>query len=400
MRSLFRLSMTLLTSYLGRILIIVGLLFFAGCATERERPVSIDSRYSVAVLPLENLSGRYAPLKEIREAMINKLREYNFSVLDEEKLERFMARHRVRYVGGLDYETASAFKKETGVDGIIISSLEFYSEANPLKISINCRMLSTEERPSIVWMDSVGISGNDSPGLLGLGIINSKEKLMDKAFTYLFDSLLLRLSGEASYEKPASRYEPKMHYFAPNGYCPEGRCTVAVVPFFNISDRKNAGDIMALHLVKELLKEKNFNVIEPGEVRQKLLSMRVIMNDGISVSDVYFLSNALNADLVFSGRVLDYRDQEGTGVPKIDFSVQAVYGKEKKLVWSSKSFNKGDDGVLMFDIGRLSTANKLATYMARNVVSSFVKENLGGGGSDKEIVEKNGKRRLWGFYQK
>lgn len=398
MRLLFRLSMISLTSYFSKIFFLILALLFIGCtSTHSLRPQSIQKNISLAVLPIENLSGKYAPLNEIRQKMIGKLKEFNFSILDDEKMERFMSRHRIRYVGGLDSETAMAFKNETGVDGVIITSLELFSEGLPPKIALNCRMLLAGDNPSILWMDSIGLTGDDSPGFLGLGIINKKEALMDKAFSILFESLIKRISSEEiTLSAVAGRYNPRMYYSAPNGYCPEKGCRVAVVPFYNSSERKNAGDIMALHFVKELLRY-GFNVIEPGDVRQRLLNIRVIMNDGLSISDAYFLSNALDADLIFTGRVLEYRDLEAAGVPQIDFSTQVFYGKEKKVIWSSKSYNRGDDGVIMFDIGRLNTANRLATYMTRNVISSLIKENIEGS-HDKGFVEKNGKRRLWGFY--
>lgn len=387
-----------LINYSGKALSLILILYLTGCATANSlRPQTIERDITLAVLPIENLSGRHAPLNEIRQEMIRKLKELNFSILDDKNMERFMVRHRIRYIGGLDSETAMAFKKEAGVDGVIITSLELFSEAFPPKLSLNCRMVSTDNTPSILWMESIGLSGDDSPGILGLGIINRKDVLMDKAFSVLFESLSRKLSGEEiTSDKASGRYNPKMYYSAPNGYCPEKGCRVAVVPFYNTSDRKNAGEIMSLHFVKELLRA-GFNVIEPGDVRERLLSMRVIMNDGLSISDAYFLSNALNADLIITGRVFEYRDVEATGTPKIDFSMQVFYGKEKKVIWSSKSYNRGDDGVLVFDIGRLNTANRLATYMAQNVVSSLIKENLEGS-REKGYVEGNGKKRLWGFY--
>jgi len=387
--------MTLLINYLNRTLILL-LALLVGCTMQSVRPQTIEDKFLVAVLPVENLSGKYAPLKEIRESIIKKLKESNFSVLDDETLERFMARYRIRYVGGLDSEVAAAFKKEINVDGVLITSLELYTDFPP-KISVNCRMLKTDEEPSILWMESIGLTGYDSPGLLGLGMINNKEVLMDKAFSQLFESLVKKISGDETYKSDTrSRYNPKVYYSAPNGYCPEKKCTVAVVPFFNSSDRKNAGEIISLHFVKELLKE-GFNVIEPGDVRQKLLTMRVTMNDGLSMSDAYFLSNALGADLIFTGRVLEYRDvEDATRPPMVDFSTQVFYAKEKRVIWSSKSFNKGDDGVIMFDIGRVNTANRLATYMTKNVIEKLLKESENS--LERSIVEKNGKKRLWGFY--
>jgi hypothetical protein len=39
-----------------------------------------------------------------------------------------------------------------------------------------------------------------------------------------------------------------------------------------------------------------------------------------------------------------------------------------QVVWSSKSRNKGDQGVFFFDRGRISTAEKMASEMVDNVI--------------------------------
>ena len=95
---------------------------------------------------------------------------------------------------------------------------------------------------------------------------------------------------------------------------------IAIMPFTNDSNRKYAGEIMALHFLNELIKGDHFTVIEPGLIIEKLLDYRMIMYEGISLSDASLIAGELNADLVLSGRVLDYREQApGSGRPKVGF---------------------------------------------------------------------------------
>jgi TolB-like protein len=150
--------------------------------------------------------------------------------------------------------------------------------------------------------------------------------------------------------------------------------SIAVVPFFNVSGKKNAGDIMTLQFVKELTKLKSFMVIEPGVVRQQLLDMRIVMIEGISSADIELISLNVDADLILTGKVTDYLDYEDTwGKPRVDFYVMLIAKNNKKIVWSSKSNNTGDDGVTLFDWGTVNTANAMVSEMA-NIVRKMMVE--------------------------
>jgi hypothetical protein len=42
--------------------------------------------------------------------------------------------------------------------------------------------------------------------------------------------------------------------------------------------------------------------------------------------------------------------------------------KTRQIVWSSFSYNKGDDGVFFFNLGKVNTAHETASGMVRSVV--------------------------------
>ena len=175
--------------------------------------------------------------------------------------------------------------------------------------------------------------------------------------------------------KERKKFSPKVVYRSPV-IDPETKYRVAVLPFYNLSERKYADEIIAFHFVKQLLPYKNFDVIEPGIVRKALLGLRVILDDGLSLSNAGATFSLLNADLILSGKVIDYQDYEGSlGKPKVDFSALLIERKSREVVWSSKSYNQGDDGVFFFDVGRVNTANVMASEMAHQVVEMIAEEN-------------------------
>ncbi len=326
--------------------------------------------WRIAIYPVENLSGTPAPLREIRQAFIERLRREGFHLFVEEDLERFMERHRIRYTGGIDRTTANAFKEEAGIDGVLITSLEFYSEVKPPKISILSRLVSTGPSPSVLWMDGIGLAGDDSPGILGLGLIEDPKVLIDKAMRSMTSSLIHYLStpqGETGVQVLKKRFKPKIAYRS-SALTPEKKYLVAVLPFFNRSERKYAGEILVLHFIKQLKRFAHFEVIEPGILRQELLGLRVIMEDGVSLVNADAIFTILNADLIVSGRVIDYQDYQGIwGKPKVDFSTLIIERTSRQVVWGSNSYNEGDDGVFFFDRGKVNIAHTMTSQMVQAI---------------------------------
>ncbi|HXY55260.1 MAG TPA: Calx-beta domain-containing protein, partial [Nitrospirota bacterium] len=142
--------------------------------------------------------------------------------------------------------------------------------------------------------------------------------------------------------------------------------SIAVIPFFNDSTKKNAGDILMLQFVKELKKLEDFVVIEPGVVREQFLTMRVVMSEGVSSSDIDLITSRIDADFVLAGKVMDYQDDITLyGQPKVAFSVELIDRSSKKVIWASRSFNKGNDAVTLFDWGSVNSANEMVSEMLR-----------------------------------
>jgi hypothetical protein len=326
----------------------------------------------VAVFIPQNLSGTTAPLRELRESLIRGITSAGISVLDEASLNRFMTRHRIRYTGGIDIKSAAALKSEEKIDAVLITAVELYDENFPPKIGVLSRLVSTGEGVEILWAESVAMSGDDTPGILGIGVISDPEKLREKAVQSLVHSLERYLSGGKTEAKPVDRrYAPKFLYRS-TALSGDREYSVGIVPFLNGSDRKYAGDIIVLHFLTELVRNGRFNVVEPGEVRQKLLNMRIIMGEGMTLTDADYITLALGSDMVFAGTVMSYEDfSGGAGVPNVDFSVIAIERMSKTMILSSKSHNRGDDGVFFFDRGEVNTAGRLTSYMVRSLVGGI-----------------------------
>ena len=378
----------------------------AGCSMHKQpallREASVpDKSLRIAVLPILNLSGKTAPLKGIRLALIRRVLRAGGRVLDDDGLERFMTRYRVRYIGGIDTATAQALKDEAGIDAVLVTSLERYHADEGLPaIALTSRLVSTEYMPPrIIWMESTSQAGDDSPGVLGLGLITDIGRLQEKAIDRLTDSLAGFLSGKplGGIGRGEWRFHPKLAYYA-RFMVPGRKYRVAVAPFFNLSPTSEADEIVALQLIRQMVKTGVFEIIDPGVVREKLLKRRVIMREGVSASDEDILFNTMDADLIVAGKVLNYDDAAGESGPGVEFNVMVFERKSKKAVWASWSGNHGADGVFFFDWRWVNTAGSLASRMAKTVVRDMI--SLGSIKDARQLQENTVTTGTWAFMQK
>lgn len=365
--------MTSSQSFSSRIAIVLllGIINVSGCAklspaVQGETGAGVAS---IAILPVDNLSGGPAPVKALRQELADRLKAKGLSILPDELLDAFMTLHRVRYVGGVDKATSVAFRNEMGVSAVLITSLELYNESYPPRIALTARLVATGDDPRIVRMERSAMAGDDAPGLLGIGLIEDPGVLRGKALDRLADALT---DGERG--KGGGLALPPESLYSTQALDPRRTYSVAVLPFFNKSSRKYAGEILALHFIRELAGYPMFNVIEPGVLREQLLQYRVIMEEGVSLADAEIVFGMFKSDLLLSGNVNDYEDHQGTfGAPKVAFSALMLDQESRKAVWAVNAHYTGDDRVYFFDFGKVNTASGLAAAIARGAIESLYK---------------------------
>ncbi len=350
-------------------------------ASDYEITPAFGSGSPIAVMPVENLSGSAVPLKEIRAFWAETLKAHGVRVLEERVLEEFLVRHRVRYTGGMPRDLGEALRQETGARGILFVSLDLYEEPFPPKVAFTARLVYAGEWAGILWMDGIAMTGIDSPGILGIGTVRDPRELREKAITRLAGSLEEYISGKRPREQPGTpsegkkRFRPKEFYRSPRAFAVGDRLlVVAVLPFRDERRRRNVGQIMMLQFVRQLAQQGNVEVVEPGVVREALLTSRTIMEEGLSFPQSDLLRELLGADLVLAGWVMDYQDSMGpSGSPKIRFSTEVIDLKQRQVTWSALSYGQGDDAVYFFGAGQVTTAHRMASLMVREVVARIMR---------------------------
>jgi hypothetical protein len=359
--------------------------------TGKKTAPSIHRGMRITVLPVENLSSIDAPLEDIGNAISLEIEKKGFRVVNKDTLEQFRKKHRMRYIGGVNSALSEAMLTELGADAVLITSLEAYHEEEPPQISLIARLVACGPQPEIIWIDSIGLSGDESPGLLDLDLIRSPAELLRKAVGKLTDSLMAsfdqkprgeemsrpslpdsrKATGPGHLPSPGYRLKRKYlpyDYFRSPLIDPSRKYSIAVLPMLDLAGRKNSGIIAQLHYVRELFNLTDFKVIEPALVREDLLRIRAIMPQGPSLAETDLITGKelLGVDLVLSGRVFDYQNTSNN--PKVDISVQIIEKNSRQVVFGARIFNTGLDKVFFYNFGREYTAHNLLKEMSRITV--------------------------------
>lgn len=345
-----------------------------GVATARTAPAPAAAAgpLRVVVLPLENAAGVAVPTKELA-AVIERRMATRFDLVTGAPLEEFLSRHRLRYTGGLDAETARAGRDELGVDAFLITSLEVYRAAEPPTVGLTMRLVAAGEEPVILWMEHAVRGGEDRPGLLRLGVLQRLGQVRDDVLAQLLASLDRHLRGKADRGaacSPGLTYRPKIRFrstLLDDGH----EHTVAVVPFLNRSKRRSAGELVALEFVRQLTRTGRYRVLEPGVVRDYMLRSRIMIPGGVSLETTRLFLGALGVDIVVSGEVFEYAETYTSQGPTIRFSATMLDGGSGEMIWHSTSYNRGDDGVYFFGLGRVRNAGDLSCRMVSGVVAKM-----------------------------
>lgn len=328
----------------------------------------------LALFQVQNATGGNAPARPLTEAVDAELAARGLPVVSRQDLDLALSRHRMRFTGGVDRPMAKVLRDELGVDAVLVPTLETYAAEAPPKVAMAVRLVSTGERPAVLWASAVARSGDDAPGVLGIGRVTKPADLEKNVVGRLVRSVegyvRTRSSGESCGE--AGRFGPRRTFRAPV-LDDAGRRSIVVLPFTNETSRRGAGDVILGQFVAQLARSGSFEVLDPGVAREELLAHRIVLAGGVSVDNARVILKDLNADLVLSGYVQVYEARSGReGPPKVEFTAYVLDGRTGELVWSSASDGEGNAGVWFFGAGRVHTTGALSCRMVRGVVDGIV----------------------------
>jgi len=326
---------------------------------------SLSTLGPLVVFPSIDLAWGKADRPLVDQRLRSALARKGFDLVPESTLLDFLTRHRLRYTGGVTQELRDRLVEELGARSVFLTSIDSFESEVPPRVALNARIVALPAG-SILWTDEVALTGEERPGALGRGEIQSVELLLDRALEELLSGLSPSAEAEPvwHHERGRGEHRPKRVFRAAElDAARERAARLCVLPFENQSPNPDAGDVLSGLFVTHLAGRERFEIIPPGDVRAAMLEGRVIQVEGLSLAQADFLRETLDADLAVTGRVLEYADFGAGTVPRVSFSVWVIDLRRRSVVWSGHSASRGSDGVVFFEIGRVRSARALAGAM-------------------------------------
>jgi TolB-like protein len=146
---------------------------------------------------------------------------------------------------------------------------------------------------------------------------------------------------------------------------------VAVLPFQNISGNKYAGNVVANAYVTELFNTGRFLVEEPGNIRRFMIQERVDTIGEMELDRLKVLGRRLRVDAIVVGTVEEFDGGRGVGVPVVSVTARMVEASSGRIIWSGQNRRKGDDYIIVFDLGEVRTVTTLTQKVVKEMVDTI-----------------------------
>ena len=147
---------------------------------------------------------------------------------------------------------------------------------------------------------------------------------------------------------------------------------VAVIPFYNVSGRRDAGRIVTEIFVTELFRDGRFQVEEPGNVLQFMFDEWMDRVGEIDREKAVVLGRRLGVDAVITGTVEEFEDGIGPhAVPLVAITARMVATEDGRVLWYGHNRKRGDDYIVVFDFGRVRSVITLAQRVVREMLEGM-----------------------------
>ena len=149
---------------------------------------------------------------------------------------------------------------------------------------------------------------------------------------------------------------------------------VAILPFKNITTRRNAGRIITSLFANELFNSGLFQVVETGNIREFFIQQRIRKKGEISLDTIRILGIQFGIDAVILGVVEEYYQEEGNMGeigPRVSLSSQILDAKTGKILWKCHHGKTGDDYIILLDWGKVRAVSLLAQKVIQEMIATL-----------------------------
>ena len=308
---------------------------------------------TIAVLPFAEYAGTdkarsvFMPLIEAR------IKREAVRVLTPEDTREILREHRIRAGGDISPLDARVLAEEAGAEYLLLGSYDFFVDETILEAGLSLRLLESRTM-RILWAVSEAAAGDDLGGLFGIGRVTDINRLAEKVVDHAFRDFDAALSGSV---KSSDR--------------PSTSPAFAVIPFDNLSDQQNAGNIATRYLLSEMV-EHGWTVIEPGAVNDAALRLGKVPRGEVDRTLLEYLRDSLGVDVVITGTVNEFQPgRSDVAPPLVALDARLLHAKDGKIIAALDDARDGGETGTIIRTGPGNSLGRLTKKALENMVKRF-----------------------------
>jgi hypothetical protein len=151
---------------------------------------------------------------------------------------------------------------------------------------------------------------------------------------------------------------------------------VAVLPFDNLTNDKNADEIVRQVVLSELLASGLVDVVFPGEVKAAIAELGIKSVSTLTASQIKTLCNSLKAEAIIVGAVEEYGEAKmgNISAPQVTISLMMADANTGSIVWSITK-TRGGAGFMARHFGaRHDTVSETVLLLVRESIRTLYKQ--------------------------
>lgn len=149
---------------------------------------------------------------------------------------------------------------------------------------------------------------------------------------------------------------------------------VAVFPFYNKANNARASTVVTGAFVESLVQRGQFRVEFPGNIRNFLVSNRIIVRTGVDVNTIKLMGKRLGVNAVIIGRVDEFvgmDEKKKNVVPVVSISARMVDAQTGKILWMAEHRRNGDDYIKVLDFGKIRSVGALTKKVVGEMIQTM-----------------------------
>jgi len=313
------------------------------------KPTQLPQKTKIALFPFENFTDDKDALIKIMPVLKEQLEEKGLEVVDEENLNKFLLKERVRSTGYISKDMAQKIGEELNAQATLVGSINSLFPEKNLRVGLSARLINSSDG-TILWANHASATGDDFTTILGLGTIKTIDRLTSLVVGRLFDSFRIT----PPYKEKEFTYR------------------IAVMPFQNKSRHRDAGIIATYMFLVQLFKNKGFEPVEYGEIRRLTVDLRVRYRGELDHKSIEALSESLDVDGILVGTVELYSEGLVTSSPpEVTISARLIDARKNKILQYNRHQLNGDEGIIILDWGKIRSVDNVAYKVVSKLVEKM-----------------------------